>query len=176
MPFTLWVYLVYEKNKLQEEETIDDDVTDEFYEEEWDMKKHKILNMRNMAIALGMLLVAMIACVFLLNYKINNLYSATVALEEAARGKVSMYEYIPEGSDHAQATLMVSGDGNVSVYGGGAKENGQGLYEFITEHTLNVDRWYLYGHDDDNIGAFDYCRNLGITVDKCYYMELEEVD
>lgn len=175
LPFSLWAYLIYEKNKVKE--PIEEDYTfDDDYEEEWDMKKHKILNMRNMAIAFGILIAGILVIAYMLNSKINNLYNATVALEEAAKGKVSMYEFIPEGKDHAEATLIISGDGNATVSGGGGIENGQALYEFISAHTTNVDRWYLYGDGDDNRGAFEHCLNSGITVDQCYYLSITETN
>lgn len=49
--------------------------------EEWDMKKHPIVNARNLAIALGIVVVIMLASVFVLNSKINSLYDATVNLQ-----------------------------------------------------------------------------------------------
>lgn len=179
MPFILWAGLLYDKTKPKEQNVVDvadvADINDDDYQEEWDMKKHKILNMRNMAIAFGALVVVLLVCVYFLNSKINNLYNATVALEEATKGKVSMYEFIPDGKSESEATLVISGDGRVTVSGGGAIENGQALYEFISEHTQYVDKWYLYGGGDDNKGAFDYCLNSGITVGNCYYMNLEEL-
>lgn len=54
---------------------------DEDYLEEWDMKKHKIINARNLAIALGIIAVILLASVFVLNNKINTLYDATVNLQ-----------------------------------------------------------------------------------------------
>lgn len=176
MPFTLWVYLLYERNKPIEQTKDEDLLADDDYEEEWDMKKHKIINIRNMAIAFALLLVVVGVCVFSLNSKINNLYNATVALEEATKGKVSLYEFIPDGQDFAAATLMISGDGKVTVCGGGSAENGQELYKFISEYTTNVNSWYLYGDGDDNRGAFEHCLNSGITVDKCYYLNVEEIE
>lgn len=57
------------------------DEEDEDYLEEWDMKKHKIINARNLAIALAVIAVILLASVFVLNNKINTLYDATVNLQ-----------------------------------------------------------------------------------------------
>ncbi len=60
--------------------------------EEWDMKGHKIINTRNLAIAFVVLLLAFIASVFVLNSKINRLYDATVNLQEDLNKRSSVYE------------------------------------------------------------------------------------
>lgn len=51
------------------------------YLEEWDMKKHPIINARNIAIALVILVIIQMASIFVLNNKINSLYDATVNLQ-----------------------------------------------------------------------------------------------
>ena len=59
----------------------DVDNPDDDYLEEWDMKKHKIINARNLAIALGLVTVILLASIVVLNNKINTLYDATVNLQ-----------------------------------------------------------------------------------------------
>ena len=59
----------------------DKDEYDEDYLEEWDMKKHPIINARNIAIALVILVIIQMASIFVLNSKINSLYDATLNLQ-----------------------------------------------------------------------------------------------
>lgn len=68
------------KSLKQFERTDDCEESDEELEE-WDMKKHPIINARNLAIALGIVVVILLASVFVLNSKINSLYDATVNLQ-----------------------------------------------------------------------------------------------
>lgn len=164
MPILLWIYLIYE-DKIKEAfigdqtETID---TDEI-PEEWDMKKHKIINIRNMAIAFAVLTAIFVVSVFVLNRKINSLYEATVALGNAANTKMSVYEM--NGADgNVALTLMVSPEGSVTAIGGGEKINGTECYDFIKKHAEKVDKWYLYGNDDSNMGAYNFCIENGIKV------------
>lgn len=54
----------------------------DYYEwEEEDMKNHKIINSRNLAIALLIVVVIMLGAIFVMNRKINNLYETTVNLQ-----------------------------------------------------------------------------------------------
>ena len=168
LPLLLWLYLIYEE-KIKEifvvEESDDTDI--EEIPEEWDMKKHKILNIRNMAIAFALLLVLFVASVFVLNNKINSLYDATVVLENAANTKMSVYELKGDDED-VLLTVMVSPEGTVTVVGGGSETEGVNTYEFIKKYTDKVDKWYLYGDDDENKGAYDFCKDKGLKITETY--------
>ena len=172
LPIILWLYLMYEeqiKKKLSYDDIGDEVVneTDDDYLEEWDMKKHKILNMRNMAIAFIVLVLAFIASIFVLNKKINTLYDATVVLEKAAKSKMTVCE-LTDGSGDVILTLMISPDGNTTAIGGGTDSHGQEFYDFISENTDKIDKWYLNDDSDDARGAYDFCVNQGIIVDEVY--------
>ena len=131
------------------------------------MKKHKILNIRNMAIAFALLLVLFVASVFVLNNKINSLYDATVVLENAANTKMSVYELKGDDED-VLLTVMVSPEGTVTVVGGGSETEGVNTYEFIKKYADKVDKWYLYGDDDENKGAYDFCKDKGLKITETY--------
>ena len=176
MPLLLWLYLVYEdriKERLISSETID---SDDDYMEEWDMKKHKILNMRNMAIAFLVMIIAFAASVFVLNNKINSLYDATVVLENAANSKMSVYEL--KGEDGSvRLTLMISPDNTATVYGGIGDENGTEAFDLIKKYTDKVDKWYLYGDDTANKSVYDFCIDRGLKVNETYIISgIEKID
>ena len=178
MPLLLWLYLVYEdriKEYFAGEETTDVTDTDD-YMEEWDMKKHKILNMRNMAIAFLVMLIAFAASVFVLNNKINSLYDATVVLENAANTKMSVYEL--KGEDgKVKLTLMISPDKTATVYGGIGDENGTEAFDLIKKYTDKVDKWYLYGDDSANKSVYDFCIDRGLKVNETYIISgIEKID
>lgn len=65
---------------------------DEDYLEEWDMKKHPIINARNIAIALVIVVIIQLAGIFVLNNKINSLYDATVNLQNQLNEYVELSE------------------------------------------------------------------------------------
>lgn len=178
MPLLLWLYLVYEdrvKEYFAGEETTDVTDTDD-YMEEWDMKKHKILNMRNMAIAFLVMLIAFAASVFVLNNKINSLYDATVVLENAANTKMSIYEL--KGEDgKVKLTLMISPDKTATVYGGIGDENGTEAFDLIKKYTDKVDKWYLYGDDSENKSVYDFCIDRGLKVNETFIISgIEQID
>ena len=169
-PLLLWLYLVYEdkiSEAIKPDENEDEIETSDEIPEEWDMKKHKILNMRNMAIAFVALIIVFAASVFVLNSKINSLYDATVVLENAANTKMTVYE-VKKDNGSVVMTLMISPDGTVTAVDGGGRENGDSCYELISKYTDNVDRWYVYGDDEENKGAYRHCKEMGITVDEVY--------
>ena len=57
--------------------------TDDYYEqEEEDMKNHKIINARNLAVALLIVVVMLLGSVYIMNRKINSLYETTVNLQQ----------------------------------------------------------------------------------------------
>ena len=168
MPLLLWLYLIYE-DKIKESLTASDETDSDLDDipEEWDMKKHKIINIRNMAIAFGVLVVAFIACVFVLNQKINSLYDATVLLENAANTKVTADEL--KASDGTVAvTITISPSGVATVYGSNKKVSVTDCYDLISKYTDKVDKWYLFGDDEDNRAAYDYCIENGIKVVETY--------
>lgn len=56
---------------------------DDYYEqEEEDMKNHKIINARNLAVALLIVVIMLIGSVYIMNRKINSLYETTVNLQQ----------------------------------------------------------------------------------------------
>ena len=72
---------------------------DDEYLEEWDMKKHKIINARNLTIALVLLAFILFASVFVLNNKINSLYDATVNLQNEITELTEINEELTEMQD-----------------------------------------------------------------------------
>lgn len=170
MPFILLCYLNYEDdikeliNRHSNESS--EDNLDEF-EEGWDLKKHKILNIRNLTIVLGLLVLLFAGAVYVLNSKINSLYDATVLLENAANDKASIHE-LKDGKTTV-ATLIISSDGDVTVIGGGDSTNGTNLHEMINKYSEGkVSKWYLFGDDDENRGAYDFCKDMGIKINSTF--------
>ena len=142
-------------------------------EEEWDMK-HKFINTRNLAIAVLALFVILAGTVFILNRKINNLYTATVSLQESMGDGVRVYEFIPEGEESAVAYVAKQTNGALIVIGGGPKEFGDQLFDFLESYGGAVDAWYLKGKTPEDTGAYEACLNLGTKVGAVYYMSLEQ--
>ena len=176
LPILLWLYLKYEdkiKDYFSEQTLQSDDIenanSDDFeeIEDEWDMKKHKIINIRNMAIAFLALLIVFVAVTYVLNSKINSLYNATVVLENAANTKMSVYE-LKADDGSVVLTLTVSPDGTAVAVDGGAEENGQESFEFIKDHVDKVNKWYLFGKEPENKGAYDFCVERGLVIDETY--------
>lgn len=135
--------------------------------EEWDMKKHKILNMRNMAVAFLAFFILFMAAIFVLNSKINSLYEATILLENAANTKMTVDEH-KDAEGVVDVTVMVSPDGNVTVIGGGDRTSGTEVYEMISKYTDKVDKWYLY--EEEERGAYDFCIEHGIEIPETYVL------
>ena len=178
MPLLLWLYLMYQEQidrwlKADNESDTDDS---EEIPEEWDMKKHKILNIRNMAIAFIVLVIVFIASIFVLNKKINTLYDATVVLENAANSKMTVCE-LKDAKGNVSLTLMISPEGSATVIGGGDSTQGTECYDFIMKYADKVDKWYLYGEDEVSKGAYDFCIENGMQVDDAYVVSgLEKID
>ncbi len=86
LPFAAYLLIGYcQKNAIfvsDEDENAGDlsECSDE--EEEWDMNKHKIINVRNLAIAVVVLVLVWIASTIVMNNKINSLYNVTVQLQQ----------------------------------------------------------------------------------------------
>lgn len=152
------------------------DETDELYQEEWDMKKHKIVNARNLAIALGLLAVALVAVVFVLNNKINTLHDATANLQEDLYNRTRIYEYV-SGTGQVEGYLIKGIDGKVTMIGGGAEENADSLADFIVQYGGNISEWYLYETDSKEMGAYAKCvLEKGINVDNVYVLNRTEIE
>ena len=179
LPFVLMMWLYYRKKHPKAikntDEVIDSMEEYEDYQEEWDMKKHKIINARNLAIALGVLAVLLVAFVFILNNKINTLYESTVSLQEDLNNRCAIYEFSPNGST-VEGYLIKGTDGSLTMIGGGKSEYGESLYDFINQYGDGLDNWYLYGIDEDNIGGYSYCAlNSGMSVDNVYVLNRTDI-
>ncbi len=143
--------------------------------EEWDMKKHRIINARNLAIGLGVLAAALVAVVFVLNSKINRLYDATVNLQEDLNRRCNIYEFAPDGGE-AQGYLIKGENGKITFIGGGAAKNAEDLAAFISGYGTEIDKWYIYGDDEENAGAMRALTSNGsVTADKVYVITREEI-
>lgn len=143
--------------------------------EEWDMNRHKIINARNLAIALGVLAVSLIFVVIVLNNKINKLYDATVNLQAELNGRCSMYEFAPEGK--VEGYLLRAGDGTLSFIGGGSEKNADELRDFLSKYGNSITNWYVYGNDDENSGAAKALILEGVVgVEGIYVINREETD
>ena len=158
-----------------EEVLIEDNETPEDISEEWDMNRHKIINARNLAIALGVLAVSLIFVVIVLNNKINKLYDATVNLQAELNGRCSMYEFSPEGK--VEGYLLRAGDGTLSFIGGGSEKNADELRDFLSKYGNSITNWYVYGDDDENSGAARTLISEGVVgVEGIYVINREETD
>ena len=170
LPFILLCILNYEEDikafiNRNSDVTSEDNL--EEIEEGWDLKKHKILNIRNLTAVLAVLVLIFAGAVFVLNSKINSLYDATVLLENAANDKASIHE-LKDGNSTV-ATLIISSDGDVTVIGGGDSSNGNNLHEMINKYSEGkVTKWYLLGDDEENRGAYNFCKDMGINISSTY--------
>lgn len=182
LPFLLFLLLtglerkhVLDMEQIQNGAGMSND-TGEDWEEE-DMKKHKIINARNIGIALVLFAVLMAGAIYILNNKINSLHNATQNLQLAMEEKCSIYEFKPETSDEAEGYLLKQSDGRLVMIGGGASENGEALYEFLAKYGAQLDKWYLYGKSEADMGAFEYCTgDKGMEAGSVYYLTgMEEV-
>ncbi len=142
--------------------------------EEWDMKKHRIINARNLAIALGVLAAALAAAVFVLNSKINKLYDATLNLQADMNNRCSIYEFAPDGE--TEGYLVRGSDGTVSFVGGGSSENAEAAAEFIGKYAAGVKNWYVYGDDEGSSGAARTLMDSGsVNIEKIYVIDRKEI-
>jgi len=135
------------------------------------MKKHKIINARNLGIALLLFAVLAGGAIYILNNKINSLHEATQNLQLSIDEKCSLYEFKPENSESAAGYLIRQSDGKLVMVGGGSAGNGAALYEFLTKYGAQLDQWYLYGDTEAEQGAYEYCvGEKGLEVGKTYYL------
>ena len=162
-------YLRTVKREKSEEENEED------YSEEWDMKKHKIINARNLAIGLGALALILLMAVFVLNNKINRLYAATVNLQEDMNGRCGIYEFRPDGNA-TEGYLIRESDGKITFIGGGGEQNADDLGRFIEKYGNTVETWYVYSDDDENAGAMKALVLEGvISPDNVYVTDRKEI-
>ncbi len=148
-------------------------VSIEEFEEDWDMK-HKIVNSRNLGILTLALAVLFVGAVFILNRKINSLHEAAAGITENLENSVRTYEYIPEGAETAEAYLLRQSGGSLVVIGGGAREYGDGLYDFISKYGDSVEAWYLKSGNEEDTGAYEVCKERGIKVLDTYMLSVEK--
>ena len=87
LPFA--AYKLADRLRIKDKEPLDDagagsgEAVDDYYkEEEEDMKNHKIINARNLAVALLVVVIMLIGSVYIMNRKINSLYETTVNLQQ----------------------------------------------------------------------------------------------
>ena len=113
----------------------------EDYQEEWDMKKHKIINARNLAIGLGAVIILLLAFVYVLNNKINTLYDATVNLQDEINSSCRTYEYAPNGE--IEAYVIKNTDGSISVVRTGEIVNESEFNDFVNKYGSEVKSDYI---------------------------------
>lgn len=149
----------------------DDEEIDEWEDE---MKKHPVMNSRNVGIALIVCMILVFGAIFVLNRKINNLHNATQNLQKGMNEELSLYEFVPGESGEVKGYLMKLTDGRLVMIGGGEEEDGEALYDFITKYGDNVDTWYLYKSDKTEDGAYKFCCDeKGIKTENVKYITVE---
>lgn len=163
------------KKTTKECDNVGENEEDEEYLEEWDMNKHKIINARNLAIALVVFAILVGGVILVVNKKINDLHDATVNLEADLNSRCSVYEFTP-GEGDIQGYLIKGSDGNLTVIGGGSEENSDSLSEFITKYGTNVSNWYVYSDNEADTGALGkILQGNVINVEKVYILDRKEV-
>ena len=149
---------------------------EEDYLEEWDMKKHRIINARNLAIALGILAALLAITVIILNRKINTLYDATVNLQEDMNRRCSIHEFIPQ-SGETEGYLIRGENGELTFVGGGSSENAAELAKFLLAYGSGIDKWYVYGSGEEDAGAMRTLTSEGVvSAGKVYVINREELE
>ncbi len=143
--------------------------------EEWDMNTHKMVNARNLAIALGVLTLALIGVVLFLNHKINMLYDATVNLQTDMNNRCSLYEFVTD-EGKVEGYLIKGSDGSLSFVGGGSSENADEIELFITRYGTHISNWYVYGDDEENAGAMKKITGSHtVDADRIYVIDRKEI-
>lgn len=140
------------------------------------MKKHKIINARNLAIALGVVVVMLVSMVFVLNNKINSLHDATANLQRDLDNRCSIYEFT--AADGVSYGYLIKGkDGKLTMIGGGDAQRADDLYDFLKEYGTEITNWYLYDGNENNVGAYLKCTNeKGITSENVYILNRVEIE
>ncbi len=160
------------KEQEKPEEWHDSEVDD--WEED-DMKNHRIINSRTVAIGLLAVVIMLVASVYIMNRKINSLYEATVNLQAQVNEGCSIYEFRSEGTGETEAYLIRQTNGSIILIGGGDKENAEALYDYIKGYSDKVDAWYLKSDKSGDTGAYTECISKGIKVGNTYYLNIKEV-
>ncbi len=150
-----------------------EDLSIEEFEEDWDMK-HKIVNSRNLGILLVVVIVMFAGAVLILNRKINSLHETAAGITENLSQSVRTYEFIPDGSEQAEALILKKSEGGIIVIGGGSSDYGDELYDMINSYGP-VEEWYLKGRGPEDMGAYEMCKKRGIEVAQVYVLNLETV-
>lgn len=139
------------------------------------MKKHPIINARNLAIALGVIAAALVVLVYMLNNKINRLYDATVNLETDLNSRCSIYEFCPQEGADPTGFLIKDSQGRLTMIGGGGIDDTDEIYDFIIQYGNVIDTWYVYGSEDADRGAYDGCVIYkDLEIKNVYAIEREE--
>ncbi len=110
--------------------------------EEWDMNKHRIINARNLAIALGVLAALLIVTVLVLNSKINRLYDATVNLQKQMEEGSKLYEYTGDDGE-VKGYLIKGSDGSVTYIGDESAQNDESVAAFIDRYAGSDRVYYI---------------------------------
>ena len=149
----------------------------EFEDGEEDMKKHKLLNIKNLSVIFAVFMLIAGACVVILNQKINNLHQATLALQRSIEEACSIHEFKGENQETIDGYLMKTGTGELVMIGGGNEKNGEALYDFLIAYGNKIDQWYLYSEEAKDRGAYDYCAGRKeLEIGEVYYLQgLEEL-
>lgn len=164
-------------NNMSDNVSDGEDIKTEDYCEEWDMKKHPIINARNLAIALGATVVALVVLVFMLNNKINRLYDATVNLETALNSRCSIYEFCAQEGADPTGYLIKDSNGRLTMIGGGGIDDTDEIYDFIIQYGNVIDTWYVYGDEDADRGAYDGCVIYkDLEIKNVYEIERKEAE
>ena len=109
------------------------------------------------------------------NSGVNRLYDATVNLQSELNQRCSVYEFAPDGGK-TEAYLIKGENGKLTVVGGGPQKNAAELLAFISPYGTDIDKWYVYGEDDDNCGAMRSLVSEGsISVGNVYVINREEI-
>ena len=131
-----------------------------------DEMKHKILNVRNLSIAFAAFAVIVLGAVFVLNQKINNLHNATISLQNIIEDKGEFIEFKGALGDSFKGYVVIDKDDNVTVIFGGNYDDGEALLDLLSKYDKKVTSWYL--EKDGEQGAFEYCRENGVSIEHIY--------
>ena len=164
LPFILAFIIRWRDKHPHPEKTEDASTLDE--EDSEDEMKHKILNVRNLSIALAVFVIIVIGAVFVLNRKINNLHEATLSLQDIIESKGEFIEFKGALGDTFRGYIVVDADDNVTVVFGGRYEDGEALLEVLSRYDKHVTSWYIM--EDGEQGAFEYCRDNGVAIEHIY--------
>ena len=178
LPLILLLILMKPRKRVEAPVNKNDSVieSDYYLWEEEDMKNHKYINARTVAVALVVVVIAMAGCIYIMNNKINSLYNTTVNLQTQVNDNCTIHEFIPEESGAVEAYLLVQSDGSVVVFDGGNEDYVEGLYDFVTEYGKTVTSWYVNGNSQGDMAGVDYCKDKGLEVKKLYVLNVDEVE